>query len=176
MILATPPAPTLDDLAVLPLVELERLFRDAAPPASIAALDGALTGRLLAVRRLDRGAVARALRRWAKSPRFVWSGKTFTSTSALAGAGINRIHLPGVLGRQTLFPFATSIAPSLLDGRDAVVLDYDRPENPRYIRQIRDELRQVGPGAFLGPALWLGPPRRPGATLLLWFALTTQRE
>ena len=37
-------------------------------------------------------------------------------------------------------------------------------------------LVELGSGMFLGPALWLGPPRRPGATLLLWFALTTQRQ
>lgn len=168
MIVATPPAPTLDDLAALNLGDLARLFGDATPPASIAALDGALTGRMLAVRSLDRGPVARLLRRWAASPGFVWSGKSFTSRSAAEGGGINRILLPGLLGRQALFPFGTRVGPSILDGRDAVVLDYDRPENPPYIRRIRDELREVSPGVFLGPALWMG---RRGATLLLWFAL-----
>lgn len=173
MILATPPAPTLDDLAALDLERLERLYHDGTPPASLAALDGDLQGRMLAVRRLDRGPVARLLRRWSARPGFVWGGKSFTSASAGDGQGINRIHLPGLLGRQRLFPFTVHVGSSLLDGREAVVLDYDRPENPRYIRRIRDELRQVSPGVFLGPALWLG---RRGATLLLWFALTTSPE
>lgn len=171
MILATPPAPTLDELAALTPQELERLYRDAQPPVSLSTLDGALVGRMLSVRRLSAGPVGHMLHRWAASSRFPWRGKTFTSTSAAEGTGINRLQLPTLLGRQALFPFATSVAPSLLDGRDAVVLDYDRPENPPYIRRIRDELRQVGPGAFLGPAMWLG---RRGATLLLWFALTTR--
>lgn len=171
MIVATPPAPTLDDLAALPRADLERLYRDATPPASIAVLDGPLVGRMLAVRLLGGGPIARGVRRWAASPRFLWRGKTFTSSGAAEGRGINRVVLPTLLGRQDLFPFGTHVGPSLLDGRDAVVLDYDRLENPPYIRRIRDELRQVGPGVFLGPAMWLG---RRGATLLLWFALRSR--
>jgi hypothetical protein len=47
------------------------------------------------------------------------------------------------------------------------VLDYARPENPPVIHSLRDELREVSPGLFMGPALLrvLGKPR-----LVLFFA------
>jgi hypothetical protein len=112
-----------------------------------------------------------ALRGIAASPRFVWEGKTFASTSKRAGRGINRIAGGAILGRQDLFPFTTSIGPSVIDGKDAVILDYEQPENPPYIRHIHDEIREVAPGLFLGPAMW----KRSGAApaTILWFALRT---
>jgi hypothetical protein len=173
----TPPPPfaeslTLDDLAEKSFAELEALYRAGRAPASMADVDGALEGRMLAVRHLDRGPVGSALRRFAGSKSFVWAGKTFRAAHAEGGRGINRVVLPPVLGRQDLFPFVTSIQPSLLDGRDTIVLDYDQPENPAYIRKIHDELRQVAPGLFLGPAMWKGDGT---ATTVLWFALRTAR-
>lgn len=172
MIVAVTPAPTtkltLDDLASRTLDELGALYRSGTAPASMALLDGALEGRMLAVRHLQRGPLARALRRFAASESFVWEGKSFQSADDRAGAGINRVKLPGLLGRQQLFPFATTFEPSVLDGEPTVVLDYDLPDNPPYIRKIRDELRQVAPGLFLGPALWKA---RSGPALALWFAL-----
>jgi hypothetical protein len=171
---ATPPSfatsLTLDDLAAKSFAELEALYRAGRAPASLADVDGALEGRMLAVRRLDRGPVGAALRRFAASKSFVWAGKTFRASHAEGGRGINRVVLPPVLGRQDLFPFVTSIQPSLVDGRDTIVLDYDQPENPPYIRKIHDELRQVAPGLFLGPAMWQSGG---AATTVLWFALRT---
>lgn len=171
----TPPFPSLslDDLAQKSFAELDALYRAGTVPSSLRAVDGALEGRMLAVRRLDRGPLAAALRRFAASRSFVWAGKTFSAAGAQAGRGINRVVLPSLLGRQDLFPFVTSIGPSVLDGRDTIVLDYDQPENPGYIRRIRDELRQVAPGLFLGPAMWQSAS---AATTLLWFALAVPRQ
>jgi len=47
-------------------------------------------------------------------------------------------------------------------------LDYDNADNPRPVRAIRDELRQVGPGLYLGLAyvMWRKRPR-----LVLYFGL-----
>lgn len=170
MIVAVTPATTLtlDDLARRTSDELGALYRSGTAPSSMALLDGALEGRMLAVRRLDRGWVGRAVQRFAASDRFVWEGKSFQSTGEHVGAGINRIQLPGLLGRQQLFPFVTTFDASVLDGEPTVVLDYDLPDNPPYIRKVRDELRQVSPGVFLGPALWKA---RKGPALALWFAL-----
>src|SRR4051812_7632756 len=85
---ATTVAPTktlalgLDDLAKKRAHELEALYRAAATPTSLAALDGAPVGRMLAIRGLDRGPLAGGLRKLAASRSFVWGGKSFTSTNA----------------------------------------------------------------------------------------------
>jgi hypothetical protein len=160
--------PTLDDLASRTFDELAALYRSGTAPASMDLLDGALEGRMLAVRHLGRGFVGRNLQRFAASESFVWEGKSFQSTDERMGAGINRVKLPGLLGRQQLFPFVTTFEASVLDGEPTVVLDYDLPDNPPYIRKVRDELRQVSPGVFLGPALWKA---KKGPALALWFAL-----
>ena len=163
---------SLDDLAAKSFGELEQMYRAAPPPAKLSAVDGPLKGRMLAVRGL-RGPVAGALRRFAASESFVWDGKTFHSEGKQSGRGINRIALGSVLGRQDLFPFTTSIGPSVVDGRDAIILDYDHPENPPYIRKIHDEIREVSPGVYLGPAMW---KRASTPATVLWFALDTGRR
>src|SRR5687767_3812945 len=126
----------LDDLARKPAAELEALYRDGTVPETLAAVDGPLRGRMLAVVRLDRGPIARGLRRFAASRSFMWEGKTFAAEGRDTGRGINRVRTGAVLGRQDLFPFTTSFAPSKLDGRRTIVLDYDHPENPPYIRRV----------------------------------------
>ena len=161
----------LDELAALPFGELEDRYRAGRVPSDMAAVDGALTGRMLAVRGL-RGPVARLLRRFAASPSFLWEGKTFHAEGKQSGRGINRIALRA-LGRQDLFPFTTHFGASAIDGSDALILDYDHPENPAYIRKIHDEIREVAPGVYLGPAMW---KRAAGPATVLWFALDTGRR
>jgi hypothetical protein len=164
------PLHTLDSLAARSLEELDALYRAAAVPATMRAVDGPLVGRMLAVRRLP-GALAGPLRRWAAAPSFVWEGKTFQAASDTHGGGHNRVHVPGVLGRQGLFPFATSFGPSAIDGAPTLILDYDLPANPGFIRRIHDEIREVSPGVFLGPAMWKGARDK---VLVLWFALDSR--
>lgn len=133
-------------------------------------LAGHPRGRMLAVRGLDRGPLAGWIERLSAAAFFPWGGKSFAGAGN-AGTGINRVQL-GSAGRHNLFPFATSIAASALDGRDAIVLDYDLPENPGLIRAIHDEVRAIEPGLYLGPAMWKG--RANQKTLVLWFALDTR--
>ena len=159
---------TLDSLARLSFAELEALYRRAAAPTSIRAADGALRGRMLAVRGLERGPVAAWLRRFAGSRSFVWEGKTFAARSDRDGDGHNRSAAPGVLGRQNLFPFTTRIDRSEIDTAPTLVLDYDHGVNPPYIRRIHDEIRELAPRLFLGPAMW---KRARGPVTVLWFAL-----
>jgi hypothetical protein len=159
---------TVDGLARRTHSELDALYR-AASPIGLADVEGELDGRLLALRGAP-APVARVVRRVAASRLFPWLGKAFTAADDAHGAGSNRVSVPGVLGRQQLFPFTTSIGPSAVDGRPAVLLDYDLDANPGYIRRIRDELREVAPGLFLGPAMWR---RARGPLLVLWFALAT---
>ena len=159
--------PSLDSLAARSLGELEALYRTATVSSSMHAADGALIGRMLAVRGVP-GPLRRALRRFAASSSFVWEGKTFQATSDTQGTGHNRCYVPRVLGRQNLFPFATSFGASAIDDKPTLILDYDLDVNPGYIRHVHDEIREVTPGLFLGPAMWKGAR---DMTLVLWFAL-----
>jgi hypothetical protein len=158
----------LDALAGRSYDALAELYRTARRPASMRDADGPLRGRMLAVRAIDALPAGRLLRAFAGSRAFLWDGKTFSARSDDEGAGINRIKIAGALGRQSLFPFATRFGSSELDGGPTLILDYDLPENPPWIRRIHDEIREVAPGLFLGPAMWKGAR---SATTLLWFAL-----
>lgn len=158
---------TLDTLAARSLDELDALYRNATVSTTMHAADGALVGRMLAVRGMP-GALAGGLRRWAGSRSFLWEGKTFAAASEAHGVGHNRVFVPRALGRQNLFPFETAFGPSAIDGKPTLVLDYDLDANPGYIRHIHDEIREVTPGLFLGPAMWKTARDK---VLVLWFAL-----
>ena len=158
---------SLDSLAARSGADLEALYRTAASPSTMRATDGALSGRMLAVRGLP-APIAAPLRRWAASPSFLWEGKTFRASSDTHGTGFNRVYVPGALGRQGLFPFETRFGPSSIDELPALILDYELDVNPAYVRRIHDELREVSPGLFLGPAMWKTATSK---ALLLWFAL-----
>jgi hypothetical protein len=162
---------TLDSLAKKSSSELDSLYRAATVSSTMHAADGALVGRMLAVRGLA-GPAAQPLRRWAASRSFLWEGKTFQAVTDTRGSGINRVFVPGVFGHQNLFPFNTSFGPSAIDGKPALILDYDLDVNPGYIRHIHDEVREVSPGLFLGPAMWKSG--RDKKALLLWFALDSR--
>ena len=163
-------AADLDTLAILSTNALTDLYLAGEVPESLEALDGDPACRMLAVRGLDGGAPLGGLRALARWGRFPWEGKRFTSApGARQGKGINRIRLGG--GRLW-YPFETRVEPSAMDREPCILLDYDLPQNPRPIRMIRDELRQVSPGLFLGPAMLdtgRAPPR-----LVLYFACDTR--
>lgn len=158
-------APTsLDELATMGVDELRRVYAEAQAPADLHALEGSPEGRMLAVAGpLDRDAARGPLARLARASWFPWHGKTFRVSDAEAGEGINRV---AILGDK--YRFGLSFGRSAMDGERCVVLDYDRPDNPFFIRAIRDELREVSPGLFLGPAL-LDVGRAP--KLVLFFAV-----
>jgi hypothetical protein len=161
---------TLGDLSRMDDATLSRLYAGGGVPDHLRALDGDLRGRMLAVRRLDRGPVARALAAFAGGDGFPWAGKSFAADDAGHGKGINRVRL---FGRHRLFPFHTSIGKSVMDGAAAVVLDYDLPDNPGAIRAIHDEVREVAPGLYLGPACIKRRGGKGVPIVALWFALDT---
>jgi hypothetical protein len=162
---------TLDDLAGLSMDALSRLYADGGRPNSLAALNGSARGRLLTMAALERTPLSGVLRYLAASRFFPWQGKHFDTRARKSGHGDNRIRLPFYRGHW--FGFRTKIGRSLLDGQECVLLDYDSASNPRPLRRIRDELREVMPGLYLGPALWQQHKEAP--VLLLWFALDTRR-
>ena len=165
------PLHTLDTLAARPFAELETLYRSGIVSTSMHAADGPLVGRMLAVRGLP-GAIATPVRKWAASASFLWEGKTFAASSDAHGVGHNRVFGGGVLGRQNLFPFETAFGASAIDGKPTLILDYDLAVNPGYIRRVHDEIREVSPGLFLGPAMLKSGANK---TLVLFFALDATR-
>ncbi len=159
----------LDDLARMDARSLADLYARGTVPQALASLDGDLVGRMLAVRGLDRGAPFHAIASFARSMRFPWAGKSFRSKDSGHGTGINRIDFGHSGGRHRVFPFETRMGASVVDGHPAVILDYDLADNPPMIRAIHDEVREIVPGMFLGPACM---KRKGGSpTVVLWFAL-----
>ena len=138
---------SLDDLALLGPDELMEMYRSARTPR-LEDLDGKLAGRMLAVPRLQKPQVKKLLERYSGSKLFPWQGKTFAHETSAHGHGVNRL-----LGeRVTWFHFQTSIGRSLAGEFDAVHLDYSHDRNPPLVRQVKDEVREVAPGLWLGLA------------------------
>ena len=76
---------------------------------------------------------------------FAWQGKVFD-----AKAGVLRNHiLP--LGLTAIIARIYK-APSLLDGKDCIVLDYS--ETSLVASHIRDEIRMIEAGFYLGKVYW----------------------
>ena len=76
--------------------------------------------------------------------------------------------------RLAAFDFETRVEPGKLDpGTDVLVIDYAPVHsNPRLvIKQVRDELVEVAPGAHLGKMLWHHGEDR--YSLAAYFALRT---
>jgi hypothetical protein len=141
---------TLDDLAVLGPDQLMALYRNARTPA-LEELDGKLTGRMLSLPRAQEPHVRAVLDRFARSSLFPWQGKTFSHETANHGHGVNRL-----LGERVIwFHFHTFVGPSHAGDFDAVHLDYSHDGNPPVVRKVKDEVREVGPGVFLGLAYLL---------------------
>jgi hypothetical protein len=156
---------SLDDLAAMKPAALAALYQAAATPV-LRDMDGHLVGRMLAITVLPR-LLFGFLRWFAAWGRFPWRGKSFTAREDGRGEGINRVF--GDRNPRRWFRFDTFVAPSRAGAFDAVQLDYDNPGNPGFIRAIKDEVREVAPGLYLGLAylVWRGKPR-----LILYFGLS----
>jgi len=162
---ARQPFRSLDDLLYMGPEDLAHLYRAAETPR-VSDLDGDLRGRMLAVPLAGKplASLVRALGAW---DRFPWRGKSFRATDGAHGEGINRF----VTDRFRRYAFTTSIGPSRAGDFDAVQLDYDDRDNPLLVRAIKDEVRAIEPGLFLGTA-WI--PWRGKRRLGCYFGLTTR--
>jgi hypothetical protein len=162
------PSLDLEALRRMKFPELEALYRAAKRPATISDLDGDAKGAMLARRSPGQGPLAWLLRVFGSASVFPWKGKSFKSQGADRGEGINRIHL---FAKMKWFPLKTRFDASFLDGLPAFVLDYSGPGNPPLIRSIVDEVREVAPRLFMGPAALIvrGKPRP-----ILFFAVSLQ--
>jgi len=131
----------------------------AADPAE---LGDAPRGRLLAL--IPGGELfllTRPLLRALATDLLPWRGKVFDHGGA-SGQNV-------IFGKRAL-RFSAEVGPSAIDGRPALLLDYAPAahDNPWPVRAIRDELRTVGDGVAIGPALY-------GSRPLIWFGLEIAR-
>ena len=86
---------------------------------------------------------------------FLWQGKTFDARDGSLRNRITAFSLPAIKAKVYK-------APSWLDEKEAIVLDYTRTS--LLARWIRDEIRMVQPGLYLGQVFG-------GRTRLFHFAL-----
>jgi len=142
--------------------ELARLYRGGWVPR-IEAIKGDLRGRMLAATIVS-PRVNGVLRAFARTSAFPWKGKSFRPHGSDRGEGINRVFSD----RLQLFRFDTFVARSRAGDFDAVQLDYDLRGNPGIIRRVKDEIRGIGDGLYLGQAYFVtsGKPH-----LVLYFGL-----
>ena len=102
---------------------------------------------------------ARALAHLAR--RLAWQGKVFDTFAdgGHAGVLVNKV-LPLGLGLVVAKVYRGT---SWMDGRETIVIDYSRTS--LLARAVRDEIREVEPGLYLGKVWW-------GRTRVLDFALS----
>ena len=132
--------------------ELDEIYRNAEPgeipkgdPRGTAILAGSLFSKLVA-------AIARL---------FAWQGKVFDifSPDGQAGVLVNKITPLSL----TFIVAKVYRDKSWLDGKNTIVIDYSRTSF--FAKVIRDEIREVEPGVYLGKVWW-------GKMRILDFALT----
>jgi len=136
--------------------ELDEIYRNAEPgnvpsgdTRGTAIVTGSLFSKSLAV-------IARA---------FAWQGKVFELFPPE--------HQTGVLvNKITAFSLTFIVAmvyrdKSWMDGKDTIVIDYSKTSF--FAKVIRDEIREIEPGVYLGKVWWR-------KTRILDFALTQKQD
>jgi hypothetical protein len=76
---------------------------------------------------------------------FAWQGKTFDGPHGVLRNRILPLHLNAIVAEVYK-------GPSWLDGQECIVLDYSKTST--VAQWIRDEIRQIGPGIYLGKVYW----------------------
>jgi hypothetical protein len=76
---------------------------------------------------------------------FAWQGKVFDSQKGLLRNEILPLGMRAIIAKIYK-------APSWLDGKECIVLDYS--ETSLLAHWIRDEIRSIAPGIYLGKVYW----------------------
>lgn len=76
---------------------------------------------------------------------FAWQGKAFDSQKGLLRNRILPFGINAIIAR-------VYVGKSLLDGKDCIVLDYS--DTSLVAQWIRDEVRAIAPGVYLGKVYW----------------------
>ena len=143
---------TMQDLARCQPAQLEALFASGS-------VSGIPTGRLRGLPLVNPGSPSAET--VSQGSRLVWSGKVISADGSRARNYF--FGLPSV-------PAKVSIQPSLRDGRPALVLDYS--ETSLVYRNVRDEIREVSPGVYLG---YVDDIRTAEPASRRWFAFESPR-
>jgi hypothetical protein len=143
---------SLEKLATMPWCELESLYRQTSPGNPPA---GELRG--LAIYDRDR----RFSKLRSAGTRAVWLGKDFDPEQGML---VNRWRVGRAI-KAEVYP-----GTSWLDGRPALVMDY---RHTSFVwRTVRDELREVAPGLYLGA---MYKCESSGPRFVMYFALQDDR-
>ena len=143
---------TVKDWLGMTREQLDEIYRNAEPgqlpsgdTRGTAILAGSMFSKVVA-------AIARL---------FAWQGKIFDifCPGAQAGVLVNKILPLGL----TFIVAKVYVDKSWLDGKDTIVIDYSKTSVVAKV--IRDEIREVEPGVYIGKVWW-------GKTRILDFALT----
>ena len=76
---------------------------------------------------------------------FAWQGKVFDAQKGVLRNKILTLGLNAIIAKVYK-------APSWLDNKECIVLDYS--DTSVIAHWIRDEIRQIGPGMYLGKVYW----------------------
>jgi hypothetical protein len=76
---------------------------------------------------------------------FVWQGKTFDGPHGVLRNRISALGINAIVAEVYK-------GPSLLDGKECIVLDYSKTS--LIAKKIRDEIREIQPGFYLGIVYW----------------------
>lgn len=76
---------------------------------------------------------------------FAWQGKVFDANAGLLLNNILPLGVKAIIARVYK-------GPSLLDGRECIILDYS--QTSLVASHIRDEIRMIEPGVYLGKVYW----------------------
>ena len=76
---------------------------------------------------------------------FAWQGKTFDAAKGVLRNRISSFGLNAIIAKVYK-------GPSWLDGKECIVLDYS--ETSLLAHWIRDEIRLIAPGFYLGKVYW----------------------
>lgn len=77
--------------------------------------------------------------------KFGWQGKVFDAAKGQLKNRVTQASIEAIVAKVYK-------APSWLDGKECIVLDYS--DTSLLARLIRDEIRQVQPGLYLGKVYW----------------------
>lgn len=127
---------TLDDLTAMSQAELDDLYRGTDSPGEVPV--GTTEGSVLV---LPGRRVATPLRMLARL--ICWQGKIFAPETSDLKNRISPFRIPAI--RARVYP-----GESWLDGGESTILDYS--ETSFAAQWIRDEIREVAPGLWLGRA------------------------
>ena len=136
----------MHDLVKLNRRELDVMFLSGQTP-TMDELHGMVNGSVLAGRLALNTRLVRMFLNLGWLP---WRGKIFETDGSSEGSGINRFKIGPF--RFLRYRCETRITGPLLGGTDVFCLNYNLSGNPWFIRRLRDDIRKIDSGVFLGTA------------------------